>query len=251
MLKIILLQETTSTNDVVKRNVSSMESGTMIVAYKQTAGRGQKGNSWEAEPGKNITFSLLIKKPNLNVKEQFYMSEAVSLAIVDALEKYATGFKIKWPNDIYYDDRKIGGILIEHSLDNNWIAHTIIGVGVNINQQVFTSGAPNPVSLTRITGEFYDMNALTEEFGALLERYCRFDGSRTQLEALHKRYLEKLYRYDGKPHPFVLPSGAQLNATIEAVASDGILTLRHESDNSLHNYYFKEVGFVINKTKFL
>ena len=251
MPKIILLQETPSTNDFIKRNASTLESGTLIVAYRQTAGRGQKGNSWEAEPGKNITFSLLIKKPKLDVKEQFYMSEAVSLAIVEALEKYATGFNIKWPNDIYYGDHKIGGILIEHSLDNEGINHTIIGVGVNINQQAFISGAPNPVSLTQITGNFYDMNIVTEEFGELLERYCDFDGSRKQLDDIHKRYLKKMYRYDGKPHQFVLPDGTQFLATIEAVAPDGTLTLLHDSDNSHHDYHFKEIGFVINRVRFL
>ncbi len=251
MPNIIVLQETTSTNDFIKRNANTLQSGTLISAYKQTSGRGQKGNSWESEPGKNVTFSLLIKKPKVDVKEQFFISEAVSLAIVDALEKYATGFKIKWPNDIYYGDYKIGGILIEHSLDSEGIDYTVIGVGVNINQQVFISGAPNPASLTRITGDFYDMNVMTDEFGGLVERYCDFDGSREQLAALHKRYLKRLYRNDGMSHRFVMPDGTQFQAVIEAVSPDGTLTLRHTAENSLHHYHFKEVGYVINRVKYL
>ncbi|MBQ2074888.1 MAG: biotin--[Muribaculaceae bacterium] len=152
MPNIIVLQETASTNDYIKRNAQILPTGTVIIAVRQTAGRGQKGNSWEAEPGKNVTLSLLVKRPNVEVKEQFAISEAVSLAIVDELENYASGFKIKWPNDIYYGNRKIGGILIEHTLDAKGIEYTIAGVGLNINQQVFVSGAPNPVSLFQITG---------------------------------------------------------------------------------------------------
>ena len=251
MPNIILLQETTSTNDYLKRNADILPSGTVIVAYKQTAGRGQKGNSWEAESGKNATLSMLIKRPNVGVKEQFYLSEAVSLAIVDVLESYASGFQIKWPNDIYHQDRKIGGILIEHSLRNEGIEHTIAGVGVNINQQVFTSGAPNPVSLMLITKQAYDMNVINERLSEKIEQYCTFNGSQEQLDRMHKRYFERLYRNDGKPHMFITPDKEQFEAIIEAVAPDGTLTLRHTADNALHDYHFKEVGFVIDSKPFL
>lgn len=251
MPNIILLQETLSTNDFLKRTATTLESGTLIRAYQQTAGRGQKGNSWEAEAGKNLTFSLLIRKPNVDVKEQFYISEAVSLAIVDTLEKYATGFKIKWPNDIYYGDSKISGILIEHSLDGEGIDYTIIGVGLNINQQVFVSNAPNPISLTHITGESYDLNLLTEQFGEAIERCCQFDGTRTQLIDMHKRYLEHLYRNDGEAHQFTTPDGTTFAATIHDVHPDGTITLLHTGDNTLHDYQFKEVGYVIKRVRFI
>lgn len=251
MHNTILLQETTSTNDYLKRNAHILPSGTVIIAFEQTAGRGQKGNSWEAEPGKNATLSLLIKKPNVGVKDQFAISEAVSLAIIDVLETYAYGFKIKWPNDIYHGDSKIGGILIEHSLSGDGIEYTIAGVGVNINQQLFKSGAPNPISLTHITGRTYNMNIISEELSEKMERYCNFDGSSEQLKAMHQRYLKKLYRYDGKPHQFTTPDGTQFEATIEDVSPDGTLTLRHSSDSSLHGYRFKEVGFIINQKQFL
>lgn len=251
MPQTILLQETTSTNDYLKRNADALPTGTVIAAYKQTQGRGQKGNSWEAEPGKNATQSILVKKPNLDIKEQFFLSEAVSLAVIDMLEKYAHGFKIKWPNDIYYGDRKIGGILIEHSLGDDGIDYTIAGVGVNINQQMFTSNAPNPISLILITGKTYDMNIITEELSAALNRYCHFDGSRQQLDNLHKRYLEHLYRYDGKPHMFTTPSGKLFEAIIQNVEPDGALVMRHTIDNTLHHYRFKEVGFVINQFPYI
>ena len=251
MPNVILLQETSSTNDFLKRTAQSFESGTMIVAYRQMAGRGQKGNSWEAEPGKNVTFSILIKPPKIGVKEQFVLSEAVSLAIVDVLDSYAKGFKVKWPNDIYYGDSKICGILIENSLGEDAIDYSIIGVGVNINQQFFTSGAPNPISLHNITGEIYDLADMNDRIGAKIEEYCTFDGSRSQIEAMHERYLDKLYRNDGKPHQFISPQGQLFEAIIENVALDGTFTLRHVDDDTLHDYRFKEVGFVINKKKFI
>ncbi len=251
MPKYILLQEIGSTNDYLKRTAAMMTSGTVIQAYTQSAGRGQKGNSWESESGKNATFSMLIKQPRVDVKEQFFLSEAVSLAIVDALEPFVEGLKIKWPNDIYYGDHKLSGILIENSLGDKCIDYMIAGIGVNLNQQVFTSGAPNPVSLTNITGKVYNIEEVTYRICENIERYCEFDGSREQLIALHKRYLEKLYRYDGQPHPFMLPNGTPFRATIEAVAPDGLLTLRHAIDNALHDYYFKEVEFVINKGRYL
>ncbi len=251
MPNVIILQEIGSTNDLIKHTASTMESGTLVAAFKQSAGRGQKGNSWEAAPGKNVTCSLLLKKPNVDIKRQFAISEAVSLAIVDVLERYATGFKIKWPNDIYHNDRKIAGILIENSLGDGCIDYTIAGVGLNVNQQLFTSGAPNPVSLTHITGKFYDIKSMIDELGEAMEQYCDFDGSTQQLEALHKRYLSKLYRNDHKPHTFITPDGEAFEATIETVDPDGTIKLRHMSDQSVHSYLFKEVGHVINKKKFI
>lgn len=251
MLNIIVLQEVGSTNDVLKRSAVTFDSGTLISAYKQSAGRGQKGNSWEAEPGKNVTFSMILKDLKVAVKEQFAISEAVSLAIVDVLDQYAHGFSIKWPNDIYYGDRKICGILIEHSLTDYGFEHTIIGVGVNINQQVFVSGAPNPVSLRQITGDVYDIGEMTRLLGERIENYCNFDGTHEQLDELHQRYLKRLYRNDGKPHQFVTPSGTKFSAIIDDVALDGTLTLRHAVHNVLNDYRFKEVGFVIDKVSFV
>lgn len=251
MPRYILLQEVPSTNTYLKSMAHMFESGTVIQAYVQTAGRGQKGNSWEAAPGKNATFSQLIKKPQIDVKEQFFLSEAVSLAIVDALEQYVGDIKIKWPNDIYYKDSKLCGILIEHSLGDGGIEHSIVGVGVNINQQLFISDAPNPVSLQNITGENYDIEEVTYRICENIERYCNFDGTREQLDKLHERYLSKLYLYDGKPHKFITPDGKQFEAIIDDVVPDGTLTLRHTSDNTCHSYHFKEVGFVINRVRFL
>lgn len=252
MPNFILLQEVDSTNSYLKRNINLFEPWTVIEAYSQTAGRGQKGNSWEAAPGMNATFSMLISRPRVSVKEQFYISEAVSLAIVDTLEQYATGFSIKWPNDIYHGDNKICGILIEQSLTSDGsIDYSIVGIGVNVNQREFTSGAPNPISLASITGDKYRVSEITHAICDRIEQYCRFDGTQEQLDKLHERYLSKLYRNDGKPHLFTKPDGEQFEATIHAVHPDGTLTLLHTATGTLHNYLFKQVGFVINRVEFL
>jgi len=251
MPNYIVLQEVDSTNSYMKRLASTLADGTVIQAYSQTAGRGQKGNGWESAPGKNITLSQMIARPLIDVKEQFFLSEAVSLAIVDALENYAAGFKIKWPNDIYYNDFKICGILIEQSLKDGAIDYSIVGVGLNLNQHFFVSDAPNPISLCRITGKEHDVTEVTHRMCENIEQYCKFDGSREQLNALHKRYLSKLYRYDSKPHLFTTPQGQQFEAIISNVLPDGTLTLLHTADKTLHSYLFKEVGFVINHVKFL
>ena len=119
----------------------------------QTAGRGQAGNSWESEAGKNLLFGLLFHPREVEANRQFILSQAVALSICETLSDYAEDIRIKWPNDIYWKDRKICGMLIENTLVGRCIENCIIGAGININQQTFCSDAPNPVSLRQITGK--------------------------------------------------------------------------------------------------
>ena len=243
MARYINIRETASTNTYLARMASMLPSGTVVYTHNQSAGRGQRGNSWESEPGKNLTFSLLIKKLPVAPAGQFFISEAASLAIVDFLSQYFNGFSIKWPNDIYHADKKICGILIEHSLCGNSINHTIIGAGININQTEFRSDAPNPVSLRQITGREVELEQ------ALRDVCSRIEAAVLSLEAsgntaLHDRYLSALYRNDGLEHRFLLPSGEYVDAAIADVLPTGMLVLRH-SDGSTGSYAFKEVAFVI------
>ena len=234
------LPQVASTNTYVKEHATELPDGALVHTPSQSAGRGQKGNSWESEPGKNLTFSLLIKRPPVDVKRQFVLSEAVSLAIVETLAPLAS-LSIKWPNDIYADDRKLAGILIEHDLDTDGIAHTVIGVGLNVNQMVFRSDAPNPVSLVQLTGRQHDLMPLLERVGSAIEDYCRREV--LDPDELHHRYLSHLYRHDGQPHRFTLPGvDTPFEATLVDIDRDGMLTLRH-ADTSLHRYAFKEVAF--------
>ncbi len=250
MARYILLHETASTNTYLKRMAQILPSSTVVYTHNQTAGRGQKGNSWESEPGKNLTFSMLIKRPAVAVTSQFRISEAVSLAIVQELEsRYGQGFAVKWPNDIYWHDRKICGILIELSLDASGIEWVVAGIGLNVNQDRFVSDAPNPVSVKQITGQETDLEQLLHATCERIERLCSFDGTtEADFIATHKHYLDALYRHDGMPHTFALPDGHRLQARIADVEPDGMLVLQHEADGSLNRYAFKQVSHVINET---
>lgn len=239
---IIKLQETRSTNTYLDSidNECPQQEGCVVTTHTQSAGRGQRGNSWEAEPGKNLTFSYLLRPEGVAPQEQFILSQAVSLAVVDVLSRYAQGFSVKWPNDIYYHDSKIAGILIEHNLSGMSISRTIVGIGLNINQQQFISDAPNPISLQQITGREYDLDAiLAEVLEATTIRYAQCVGDRKQLQL---DYAAALYRKDGF-YPYRDAQG-EFMATIREVQPDGYLVLC-DTEGRVRQYAFKEVAFII------
>ncbi|WP_301748249.1 biotin--[acetyl-CoA-carboxylase] ligase [uncultured Duncaniella sp.] len=151
-MEIIKIESTDSTSSHLAGIAEGCAHGTAVMARVQTAGRGQRGNSWEAEPGMNITLSLLLRPEGLEPARQFIISQAVSLAIVEMLDNFigADAVSIKWPNDIYVNDSKIAGILIENVISGSAISRSIVGVGLNVNQTEFLSDAPNPVSLKQL-----------------------------------------------------------------------------------------------------
>lgn len=244
MLNYIYLEQIQSTNTYLKGVAESLTQDTVAYTHCQTAGRGQKGNSWEAEPGKNLTFSLLLKNPAVPVAKQFLLSEATSVAICLELSEFADGFSIKWPNDIYWRDRKICGILIENSLSQSGIDYSVIGVGLNVNQEVFISDAPNPVSLKNITDADYDLEELLRTVCERIETKCAGLRDTESWDSLHSLYRGSLYRNDGKLHPFQLPDGTRFRAAISDVLPDGALCLADEEGFS-RQFQFKEVKHVI------
>jgi BirA family biotin operon repressor/biotin-[acetyl-CoA-carboxylase] ligase len=176
----------------------------VAVADFQTAGRGQKGNTWESEQGKNLLFSILAHPSNINVREQFYLSEAIALAVSDAVisvigPEFADGVSVKWSNDVYWKDFKMAGILIENTLQGDSILDTVTGVGLDVNQEVFLSDAPNPISLKNITGREFERDAL---LGDIVERFIGYMEHTEQKRAdVDRLYRERLYRREGY-HPF-------------------------------------------------
>ena len=247
MPRYIHLTETASTNSYLAGTAHVLPGGTVIYTFRQTAGRGQKGNHWESQDNKNLTFSMLLKDTGVEAAQQFCISEAVALAIVDVLQEHAgAGFSIKWPNDIYYHDSKICGLLIENSLRGTSIEHSVVGVGLNINQLQFVSDVPNPISLSLITGQEYNLEQLLHEVCQHMELACDALKQEQARHDMHQDYLKALYRNDGAQHPFARPDGTQFMASIVDVAPDGLLTLRH-SDGSLHGYAFREVKHVIDQ----
>ena len=150
-----LLQETPSTNTFAKEHLTDFSQGYFVIyTQKQTAGRGMEGNHWESEEGKNIAFSIVCQPKTVKPTEQFILSMAIAVDIITVLTqmfpKEKEHFRIKWPNDIYWKDKKLGGILIENSLKGFRLESCIIGIGINVNQEVFKSDAPKPISLKQI-----------------------------------------------------------------------------------------------------
>ena len=252
---IIQLESVGSTNTYLAGRVVDLPHGTVVSTYCQTAGRGQRGNTWESEPNKNLSFSVLLRPQNIIARQQFYISEAVSVAIVNSLKRYIPGYEtpdsitpdhrvaIKWPNDIYVGDKKICGILIENTLSGMNISQSIVGVGLNVNQSKFLSDAPNPISITHFTRIFYNLDTILEEVtNEIISTFNRYDLTQ-EFESLHEEYCSMLWRNDGF-YPYATPQGERFNARITNVAPDGILTLCDEQGTS-RSFAFKEVQAIL------
>lgn len=232
-----------STNTQMASMADSLGHGDVVVCRKQTAGRGQRGNSWEAEPGSNLTFSLLLRPQVIMAKDAFIMSMAVSVGITKALRKMlGREVSVKWPNDIYVDDRKLAGILIENSFSGQNIGHAIVGIGLNVNQRVFRSDAPNPVSMANLAGEEFDLDSvLASVVKGILDEFnaCEKCGEYAELV---KEYHSMLWRRKGV-HPWHdCLTGEQITAAISRVEPSGHLVL---ATNPERTYAFKEVSAIL------
>ena len=244
-VKITTLGETDSTNRFMREYTGGEgRLMTVVTAEHQTAGRGQGRNTWESEAGKNLLFSVLTRPSGLAARRQFVMLEAGALAVRDALAAVIGETTVKWPNDVYWRDMKISGTLSECAVSGGLVGGCIIGTGINVNQHVFTSDAPNPVSLSQITGHDVDRE---EVLGLLIERFreylelvndCRYDH-------IHSLYTASLYRREGM-HAYRDATGGFM-AAIERVEPDGRLVLRRDT-GEVNEYLFKEVEYVIIKS---
>lgn len=240
---IIWLDEVDSTNvHMASLAMQGVEEGTVVAAKFQTEGRGQRGNTWDSEDAKNLTFSILLRPTFLPVKKQFLVSKVVALAICDTLECFVSGISIKWPNDIYVGDAKIAGILIENSFSSHLMDTSIVGIGLNVNQTVFTDDIPNPASLCLLTGKEYDLNALLEKLcHALSNRYSQLISE--NFDVISNDYFGKLYRKD-KYYTY-MSNGITFRAIIFGVRDSGELLLKTES-GEIKSFFFKEISFVHN-----
>lgn len=249
MTEIITLDSVDSTNTYLARNCAGMPAGTVVCALSQTAGRGQRGNSWESAPGANITMSLLLRPAGLLPARQFIISQAVSLAIVETLDPLVGDHtvSIKWPNDIYVDDSKICGILIENAVSaSSGIERSIVGIGVNVNQRRFVSDAPNPVSLLQLTSCEHELmpivRSITGRITGLLDEALSGEESAARIAA---RYFSRLWRRDGW-HPYTDNlRHVDMEARIESVAPTGHITLVDRGDMTRRTYAFKEITFLL------
>ena len=240
---IISLEEIDSTNNFLKelKSQEDLPDFTYVKALYQTAGKGQRGNFWEAERTQNLLFSLLLRPTELPITKHFLLSEIVSLALVRTLEALGADCQIKWPNDIYWGNKKIAGILIENDLEGNQIKESVVGIGLNVNQTRFSDRVPNPSSLQLITRKEQDLNEILVAFDKQMKHY--FDQLKDRAyDAIANEYQGLLFRADGfyifRDHQ------SEFKAKIESVAQDGTLCLLDES-NKKRTYLFKEVQFVI------
>lgn len=203
-------------------DLAQVEDFTCYWASAQTAGIGQRGNHWEAEPGKNLTFSLVLHPTFLPADRQFKLTEALSLAILDFLKilKAFKDPKVKWPNDIYVSGKKICGTLVSTRLVGAQIASAICGIGLNVNQTEFPDWIPNPTSLATITGKHYELESLLQRLLSCIEK--RYDELKSGFD-LEPEYLSHLLNLGSRAR--YIYNEKEITATITGIDLYGHLLL--------------------------
>ncbi|MBO4825651.1 MAG: biotin--[acetyl-CoA-carboxylase] ligase [Prevotella sp.] len=237
--QIVRLGETDSTNRWLREHGT----GNMVaMADFQTAGRGCGTNSWESEPGMNLLFSVLLHPEHVPAADQFVLSMANALALHEVLSAYSSGMTIKWPNDLYWRDQKIGGTLIETTLVGSHIKDCIIGTGINVNQTEFLSDAPNPVSLRQILGREVMIDELLRQVVECISKWMQKveEGSWHEVRTNYRRHL---YRR-GEQYDFRLADSKVERCLLQDVTDDGHLQLL-TSAGCVLRLGFKEVSFII------
>lgn len=250
----IFLREAVSTNGYLSSlaNSSDVKEGTLVHTDFQTSGRGERGNSWESEDGKNILISYIINPNSIEASSQFIISKiaaiAVARTVVEAIDRVDSSLnirnrvKVKWPNDIYIDDKKAAGILIENTLQGPNIGTSIIGIGLNINQIEFISDAPNPISLASVLGKELNREEVIETLSNnFTELYSYLtDGDEGQVDSI---YLDNLYRLNSAEQ--YTDSDGAFSGEIRGVDNYGRLIIDNLRDKREVCYDFKEVKFII------
>ncbi|WP_317196730.1 biotin--[acetyl-CoA-carboxylase] ligase [Hymenobacter piscis] len=240
--QLVWLPECASTNTEAQLLVGQNRAtdGCCVITDKQTAGRGQRGNQWEAAPGENLTLSVVWRPAFLPAADQFLLSQAVALAVHDwltALLGSAPALRVKWPNDIFYGAQKLGGILIENTLSGAKIQHSVVGIGLNVNQQEF--GVPTATSLGGLTGRAYQLGPLAARLLEALERrYLQLRAGRVQ--ELRAAYLSVLYRF-GEEHAYEA-GGQPLRGRITGVDEAGRLAVA--TAGQVRYFDLKEIRYV-------
>lgn len=221
------IASTNSTNTLLKELIAKGQEPRFIYAGYQTAGRGQTGNSWESEANKNLLCSILLP-PDKNLH---FLNIAVGVALLRVIGE---DFTIKWPNDIYYGDKKVAGILVENAIVGSEVKYSIAGIGLNVNQTEFFSDAPNPISLKQIYGTDFDIDELMQKLYAEVQR--------TLEEDVWAEYKAHLYRREGY-WPYEDKNGI-FEARIENVLPTGEIVLK-DRNNKKRIYQFKQIRYVI------
>lgn len=243
MLQYYHFVQIDSTNAYLQRQQSECDIRNWVVsADEQTAGKGMGNNGWESEVGKNLTFSLAVDMGFLPAERQFLLSEAVPLGIVEVLDKLlpTEKFSIKWPNDLYYGNRKLAGILINSTIKANMMDLSIIGIGLNVNQMQFKDWPTHPISLKMINGKDYDLHPLMEKIAAHIIK--KVELLKSNPTAIEQAYLKRLFRYQTWADYEV--DGKALRLFMTGIDAFGRLQLVDEQQ-TLHCYEIKQIKFLV------
>ena len=249
-LETVTLTSTESTNTWLRQRREQMLGHTcLVIADEQTAGRGSGTNHWESAPGENLTFSLQVCPTALPANRMFALSQVMALGVAQGLEhalgiqdgEGKSGVSIKWPNDVYYHDGKVCGMLIENDLCARRVELSVMGVGINVNQTLFVSDAPNPLSLKQIAGHDFRRSEVLSEVLACT-RFCYEMMEHGAYDSLHDLYLTRLYR-KGEWHQFT-DQGGTFDGMIRGVQPDGHLIVQGHAGGE-RKYAFGEIKYII------
>ena len=237
------LDQIDSTNAYLQRKQSETDIRNWVVsADEQSAGKGMGNNGWESEVGKNLTFSLAVDMGFLPAERQFLLSEAVPLGIIEVLDGILPTEKlsIKWPNDIFYENRKLAGILINSTIKANMMDVSIIGIGLNVNQMQFQDWPTHPISMKMITGKDYDLEPLLEQIAErIIKKVEQLKSNPTSIE---QDYLNRLFRYRSWADYEI--EGKTLRLFMTGIDTFGRLQLVDEQQE-LHQYEIKQIKFLV------
>ena len=240
---IIHLGMVDSTNNYARGLVmhKASEEGAVVLARHQSRGRGHGQNAWESEKGRNLTFSVILKPAFLDPARQFCLSMVASLGICDFLSEEIQDVKIKWPNDIYFHKKKLGGILIENILTGRSITDSIVGVGLNINQEAFPASLPNPVSLKQLTNKEYNLDdCLYKICSNIFVWYEKLKAG--EIKKIFEAYVKNLFRLNEWSE--YKKGGSRFSGRITGIDESGRLKVETRNEGIL-SFAFKEVEYII------
>lgn len=242
-MKIIKLDAIDSTNTFLKElcQENDVDNFTVVITDNQTKGRGQMSSTWKSDSSKNLTFSILIKFKKLDVNNQFYISKVISLAICEVLSTILPAkISVKWPNDILSEQQKLCGILIENSVKKSKIKHSIVGIGLNVNQTVFQS-LPNATSMKLISNSDFNLDELLETLVNNIKKYVAVLNAKKN-EEIDSLYLKRLYKMN-IPTMFRDTRETVFMGKIIGVSVEGRLQVELESEE-IKEFNLKEIQFV-------
>lgn len=235
-----------STNNEALRSIDSADDISVFASFFQTQGRGQKGNKWESTKGENLTFSILIKPVFISAVDQFIVSQIVTISLKKYLQTKGIDIKIKWPNDIYFGNKKICGILIENHFSDVNLSASIIGIGLNMNQTQFGPDLLNPTSLKLITGESYDLKAELVRFVEIFKDYYEYISKGGVTDIITNEYKESLYQLNELCRYEDLKRGKIFTGIIRGVDKNACLIVENE-EGGMVSFAFKELKYLISQ----